>query len=56
MGIPKIEEKEKERGNLFKEIIAENFPGLGKEHIQVHETKRAPNYLNTKRLSPNHKI
>ena len=39
--------------NLLKEIIAENFPNLGKElDIQVHEANRNPNYLITKRPSP----
>ena len=32
-------QEEKERGSLFKEIIAENFTNLGKETaIQVHES------------------
>ena len=32
MDIPK-EEREKEAGSLFKEMIPENFPNLGKEWI-----------------------
>ena len=31
MSIPEGEEKEKGADRLFKEIIAENFPNLGKE-------------------------
>ena len=31
IGVPKGEEREKEAENLFEEIIAENFPNLGKE-------------------------
>ena len=31
MGIPEGDEREKGAENLFKEIIAENFPNLGKE-------------------------
>ena len=34
----------------FEEVIAENFPNLGKElDIYVHEAKRTPNYLGEKR-------
>ena len=37
--IPEGEEREKGAENLFEEIIAENFPNLGKEtDIQVQET------------------
>ena len=57
MGIPEGEEREKGAERLFKEIIAENFPNLGKDlDIQVHEAKRIPNYLNAKRPSPGHII
>ena len=31
MGVPEGEEREKGSESLFKEIIAENFPNLGKE-------------------------
>ena len=52
MSIPEGEERAKGAQSLFKEIIAENFPNLGKElDTQVHETKRTPNYLNAKRAS-----
>ena len=33
--IPEGEEKQNGTGNLFKEIIAENFPNLGKEQ-EIH--------------------
>ena len=57
MGIPEGEEREKEAESLFKGIIAENFPNLGKElDIQVHKAKRTPNYLNAKRPAPRHII
>ena len=53
IGIPEGEEREKGTKKLFKEIIAENFPNLGKElGIQVHEANRIPNYHNTNRPSP----
>lgn len=40
---------------MFKEIIAENLPNLGKEQeIQVTETNRSPNIISVKRPSPRH--
>ena len=57
IGIPEGEEREKGAENLFKEIMSKNFPNLGEElDIQVHETNRTPNYLNTNRPSPRHII
>lgn len=49
MGILEREEKKKEKGaeSLFKEIIDENFL-----NVQIHKTKRTPNYLNAKIPSP----
>ena len=56
-GIPEGEEKENGAESLFKEIIAENFPNLGKElEIQVKEANRTPNYINAKRSSPMHTV
>ncbi|GAA8895910.1 hypothetical protein BTM182_16150 [Helicobacter pylori] len=44
---------EKGAESLFKEIIAKNFPNLGKQlELQVKEAKRTPNYINIKRTSP----
>ena len=55
IGIPEGEEREKGAESLFKEIIAENFPNLGKElEIQVNEVNRSPKYINIKRPSPRH--
>lgn len=46
MGIPEGEER-KEPESIFKEIIAEKIPNLGKElGIQVHEANKTPCYLN----------
>ena len=40
---------------MFKEIISENFPNLGKElEIPVNEINRSPKYINTKIPSPRH--
>lgn len=50
MGIP---EEEREGNSLFKEIMEENFPNLGKE-LNIQEAKRTPNYLKAKRTSPRH--
>ena len=57
MSIPNGKERVKGAESLFKNTIAENFPNLEKElYIQVHETKRIPNYLNVKRPSSTHII
>ena len=48
IGVPE-EEDDKEKGHekLLKEIIAENFPKMGKEiATQVQETQRIPNRIN----------
>jgi len=49
MGIPEWKEGKKEAESLFKETVTENFPNLGKKHIQVYEAKRTSNYLNPKK-------
>ena len=52
-GISEGEDREKTVESLFKEIIAEHFPNLGKElDLQAHEAKETTNNLNTKRPSP----
>lgn len=49
MCIPE-EVREKGAESIFKEIIAEKFPNLGKElDIQVHEANKIPCYLNAKK-------
>ena len=35
MGITEGKEREKEAMSLFKEIIAENFPNLGRKYIYI---------------------
>jgi len=51
-----LEGEGKEKGqSLFKEIIAKNFPNLGKDlDVQVHEANSIPCYLSVKRPSPRH--
>lgn len=40
---------------LFKEIMNENFPNLGKEmDIQVHEACKSPNRFTPQRTAPRH--
>ena len=41
IGVPEGEEREKGLGKIFEEIIAENFPSMGKETVtQVQEAQR----------------
>ena len=40
-GVPKGEEREKGTEKIFQEIIAENFPNMGKEPLtQIQEVQR----------------
>lgn len=53
--LPEGEERKKGAESVFREIIAENFPNLGKElNIQLQEASRTPYYLNTKTSSKIH--
>ena len=46
MRVPEVEEREKRAESLFEEIMAENFPNLGRHmDIQVHEAHRSLNKL-----------
>ena len=43
IGVPEGEEREKGTENIFQEIIAENFPNMGKESLtQIQEAQRVP--------------
>ena len=45
--VPEEEDKKKDHEKILEEIIAENFPKMGKEIItQVQETQRVPNRIN----------
>ena len=47
IGVPEEEEKEKETEKIFQEIIAENFPNMGKESLtQIQEAQWVPYKLN----------
>ena len=55
IGIPEEEDKKKDHEKILEEIIAENFPKMGKEIItQVQETQRVPNSINSRRNTPRH--
>ena len=55
--MPEGEEKKQEIGNLFENIMKENFPNLVKEiDMQVQEAQRAPNKMDAKRPIPRHII
>ena len=46
-GVPEEEDKKKGHEKILEEIIAENFPKMGKEIVkQVQETQRVPNRIN----------
>ena len=47
IGVPEEEDKKRGHEKLLEEIIAENFPKMGKEiATQVQETQRVPNRIN----------
>ena len=47
IGVPEDEKKEKGAEGLFKQIIAENFPNLGKDiDIKIREVQRTPIKVN----------
>ena len=50
IGVPEGEEREKRTEKIFQEIIAENFPNMGKETLaQIQEAQRVPYKMNTRR-------
>ena len=54
-GVPEGEEREKGPEKIFEEIIAENFPNMGKEiATQVQEAQRVSYRINPKRNTPRH--
>ena len=53
IGIPEEEERDKGIENIFKAIMAENFPSLKKgTDIPVQEAQRVPNKMNPNRPTP----
>ena len=56
IGIPE-EEREKGPEKTFEEIIAENFPNMGKEIVnQVQETQRIPGRTNSRKNRLRHTV
>ena len=56
--MPVGEEEEQEIGNLFEQIMKENFPNLAKEidFQEVQEAQRVPKKLDPRRNTPRHII
>ncbi|KAB0341364.1 hypothetical protein FD754_018290 [Muntiacus muntjak] len=53
--VPEEEDKKKGNEKILEDIIAENFPQIGKEIVtQVQETQRVPNRINPRRNTPRH--
>ena len=56
LGVP--EEEEQEIGNLFEQIMKENFSNLAKEidFQEIHEAQRVPKKLDRRKHTPRHII
>ena len=55
IGVTEGEEREKGTEKIFQEIIAEDFPNLGKEPLtQIQEAQRVPYKINPRRNTPRH--
>ena len=55
IGVPEGEEREKGTEKIFQEIIAKNFPNMGKESFtQIQEAQRVPYKINPRRNTPRH--
>ena len=47
IGVPEEEDKKKGHEKILEDIVAKNFPKMGKEIVtQVQETQRVPNRIN----------
>ena len=52
MRIPEGEDKENGTESIFKTIMGENSPNLGREmDIQIHKTQKIPNRLNPNKVT-----
>ena len=57
IGVPEEEERGKGPEKIFEEIIADNFPNVGKEMVtQVQEAQRVPGRINPRRNMPRHRV
>ena len=53
IGVPEGEERQKGTEKIFQEIIAKNFPNMGKEPLtQIQEAQRVPYKINPRRNTP----
>ena len=53
IGVPEGGERDKGMEKIFKEIIAKNFPNMGKEPLtQIQEAQRVPYKINPRRNTP----
>ena len=53
--MPEGEEREKGTEKIFKEIIAENFPSMGKETLtKIQKVQRVTHKINPRRNTPRH--
>ena len=53
--VPQRKEREKGPEKIFEEIIAENFPNMGKEIVnQVQEAQRVPGRINPRKSTLRH--
>ena len=57
IGVPEGTERDRGPEYVFEQIIAENFPNLGRETgIQIQEIERSPPKINKNRSTPRHLI
>ena len=55
IGVPEEEEKKKGTEKIFREVILENFPNMGKEIVnQVQEAQTVPYRINPRGNTPRH--
>ena len=55
IGGPEVEKRDKRPNKIFEEIIAENFPNMGKEIVdKVQETQKVPDRINPRRSTLRH--
>jgi len=52
IGVPEGKEREKGTEKTFEEIIAENFPNMGKEPLTQIQEARVPYKINLRRYTP----
>ena len=55
IGVPEGEAREKGTEKIFQEIIAKNFPNVGKEPLtEIQEAQQVPYKINPRRNTPRH--